>query len=298
MTALLQKDNSVARREESSAKISRSNRQESSQIAAKYGPWAVVTGASAGIGEEFARQLAEEGLNLVLIARREERLHELAEELKAKNGILTRVVAIDLVDAGSLDAIDAATNDIEVGLLINNAGVENHGAFIGQDLLAETKLLQLNVVAPMQLAHHFARKMKQRHRGGILFVSSTGGYGAWPYVANYAASKAYVLTLGESLHYELAKHGVDVTVLSPGLTKTAMADGIGADVDFAKFPLKTMQPVAVVKTGLKALGRKPSVIPGVWNKVLGFASKRLLSRRGVMNMFGRLMDKATAKPLL
>ncbi len=276
----------------------RADERKESRFAKKYGPWALVTGASAGIGEEFARQLATEGLNLVLVARREERLHRLAEELGTRFGVQTRVVAVDLAGPGALDALDIATEDVEVGLLVNNAGVENHGAFVGQDLGAETNLIQLNVVAPMQLAHHFARKMKQRRRGGILFVSSTGGYGAWPYLANYAASKAYVLTLGESLHYELAKHNVDVTVLSPGLTATALADNIGAAVDFRKFPMKTMQPKSVVKAGLKALGRKPSVIPGIRNNILGFASKRFLSRRGVMRMFGRLMDKATNKQLL
>ncbi|MEK6249385.1 MAG: SDR family oxidoreductase, partial [Planctomycetales bacterium] len=234
---------------------------------AKYGPWALVTGASAGIGEEFARQLAAEGFNLVLTARRKHRLIALAKNLESRFNIKTRIVVVDLIEPGALDAIHALTRDIVVGLLINNAGVENHGPFVTQDLVSETKLLQLNIVTPMQLAHHFARQMQQRGRGGILFVSSVGGYGAWPYLANYAASKAYLLTLGESLHYELAKQGVDVTVLSPGLTDTAMADNIGSNVDLSRFPMRTMQPQKVVRKGLKSLGKKPSVIPGIWNNV-------------------------------
>ena len=297
MTTLQEKPDSVAHGPESGSLSSRVDNKQGAQFAAKYGPWALVTGASSGIGEEFARQLAADGLNLVLVARRKQRLVQLAKVLTVRHGILTRVVAVDLADPLSLDTVDVATEDLEVGLLVNNAGVENHGAFVGQELDAETTLIQVNVVAPMQLAHRFATKMRQRGRGGVIFVSSAGGYGAWPYLANYAASKAYVLTLGESLYYELAKHGVDVTVLSPGLTDTAMADNIGATVDFTRFPMKTMQPSHVVRTGLKALGRQPSVIPGVWNNFLGFVNKRLLSRRGVIKLFGGLMDKASAPQL-
>ncbi len=294
MTTLATKPDASSqnRNDRSNSDRPKSTLRKQSSFAKKYGPWAVVTGASAGIGQEFARQLAAQGLNLILVARREEKLRDLADELEQKHNTETQVVAVDLASADALRVIEQATEKIDIGLVINNAGVENHGSFLDLSIDAEAQLLQLNVVALMRLSHYFGRRLQSRGQGGIILVSSAAGYGAWPYLSNYAASKSYVLTFGESLHYELAKHGVDVTVLSPGLTETAMADSIGTGVDFSKFPMRVMQPSDVVRSGLKALGRKASVIPGAWNNVLLFAGKRILSRRGVMKMFGGLMDKA------
>ncbi len=166
------------------------------EFGSKYGPWALVTGASAGIGREFARQLAAEGLNLILASRSQNRLEQLAEDLVAARRISVRTVPVDLARIGTAEALEEATADLDIGLLINNAGVETHGAFLRSDLDDETSLLQLNVVRPMELAHVFGRKMTRRSKGGIVFVSSTLGYQSVPYFANYASSKAYILVLG------------------------------------------------------------------------------------------------------
>ncbi len=272
-------------------------RQENTNFGSKYGPWALVTGASSGIGREFARQLAAEGLNLVLAARSKDRLERLGEDLVAANKIAVRTVPVDLGRNGSTEVLEEATADLEIGLLVNNAGVETHGAFLKSDRDTENALLQLNVVRPMELAHVFGQKMARRAKGGIFFVASTLGYQSVPYFANYASSKAYVLSLGEALHFELKKKGVDVTVLSPGLTDTAMPRGMEG-VDFSKTPIPLMDVEPVVRTALRNLGRRPSVIPGAVNNILGFVSKRVLSRSGISQVFSGLAGKAMQPELL
>lgn len=264
-----------------------------SDFKSKYGPWALVTGASSGIGREFSQQLAAKGFNLVLIARRKALLDGLGQELESKYGILAKSVAVDLSESGTIDIIDKATKEIEIGLLVPNAGTETHGAFLKHDLDWEAKLVQLNITTPMALVHHFGQKMAERGRGGIILISSTMGYQAVPYMANYAATKAYILTLGESLHYELKRNGVDVTVLSPGMTNTAMPANMA--VDFSKMPMKAMEVGPVVETALNALGRKPSVIPGVMNNMMAFMGRHVMSRQGVASIFGGMMAKAVAK---
>ena len=270
---------------------------QTANFSSRYGPWALVTGASAGIGREFARQLAGNGLNLILVSRSEERLEQLGEDLVATHPISVRTIPIDLGRAGATEVLEEATADLEIGLLVNNAGVETHGAFLKSSLEAENALLRLNVVRPMELAHVFGQKMARRAKGGILFVSSTLGYQAVPNFANYASSKAYVLSLGEALHFELKKKGVDVTVLSPGLTDTAMANGMDR-VDFSKLPFPLMDVQPVVRTALHGLGRRPSVIPGAINNIMGFLGKRLFSRGSNARMFSKLTRKAMQPELL
>lgn len=259
----------------------------------KYGPWALITGGSSGIGEEFARQLAREGFNLMLAARRKSKLDDIAKELAAKHNVKVTTVEVDLSQPDAVDKLHKATEKLEIGLLVNNAGVENHGPFLEGNLEEEKRLLQLNTLAPMHLAHVFGAEMTRRGRGGILFVASTLAYVSVPFFANYAASKSYVLALGESLHYELKNKGVDVTVISPGLTETEMTGKMTANgVDLTKIPAPVMHPEPVVRTALQALGRKGSVVPGFRNKLMGFMGKHVFSRSGMTNMFGGIMEKA------
>jgi short-subunit dehydrogenase len=262
------------------------------KLATTYGPWAVVTGASSGIGEEFAYQLAESGLNLVLVARRAERLERLALHLR-RNNVQVQVVAADLSDADGVTSVLDATAELEVGLLINNAGAELHGAFVKQDATDLQRITDLNISAPMRLAHHYTQRMTRRGRGGVIFIASTLGHGAVPYFAHYAATKAYILNLGEALHHEVAPHGVDVTVLAPGLTETEMKQQIAeSGVDFSRTPIKPLGVTETVTTGLEALGRRSSVIPGMRNNLFAFMNKRLLSRNGGARMFGKMLKKA------
>ena len=262
----------------------------------KYGPWAVVTGASSGIGNEYARQLAQAGLNVALIARRKKRLDALVTELEAAYGIKARAIPIDLTAADALDQIDIATADVTVGLLVNNAGAAQPGAFLSTDLGARTRSVTLNVMAPMQLAYHFAAKMSDRGQGGIIFTSSVVGYTGSPYMANYAATKAYLLQLGQALSVELKPKGVDVLVVSPGATRTEMVETAGFDQ--SKVPMPWMDADAVAAEGLRQLGRKSAIIPGFMNRVMGFMATRLMPRQTALSMFGSMMSRAMDPGLL
>ena len=194
----------------------------------RYGPWALVTGASAGIGAEFSRQLAAMGLNLILVARRRERIEELAGRLESTSKIQVRTIIADLSQPDFLSLILSRTESIDVGLLVNNAGFGIAGKFLEHEVEKELALLDVNCRAPLILTHAFGRQMTQRKRGGIIFVSSVSGYIATPYESSYAASKVYELFLAESLRYELGKEGVDVLALCPGSTDTEFHEIAGS----------------------------------------------------------------------
>lgn len=257
----------------------------------KYEQYALITGASSGIGKEFAEQLAAEGLNLVLVARRKNLLDELATRIQKQHNVKVSAIALSLLEPDAVDQLVEETKNLEVGLLIANAGIEVHGEFVENDLRKETDVLALNTLVPMQLVHHFAKPMKKRNRGGIILVSSTFGHQSVPYFANYAATKAYVLSIGQALNYELKKYKVDVTVLSPGLTKTDMTVGMKG-MNFKKMPVIEMGVAPVVKTALKALGRKQAVIPGLQNNLLDVMGKFTTPRWLLTNMFGFLVARA------
>lgn len=250
----------------------------------KYGPWALITGASSGIGAEFARQVAAQGLNLVLVARREERLRSLARALEAAHPIQVKIIPVDLTALDFLPVIQQATDDLEIGLLVNNAGVMPTGRFLDQDLENELRQLDLNSRAPLILAHHFGRKMAERGRGGILFLASMVAFQGTPSVAHYAATKAFDLILAEGLHVELKPAGVDVLALAPGFTATELA----GDLDFSGLPIKPMRVDPVVQAALRALGRRSLVIPGWQNQFLYWMVKHLLPRSANTAIFGKI----------
>src|SRR4051812_34213187 len=183
-----------------------------------FGPWAVITGASSGIGKEFARQLAASGLNLVLVARRLSALEALGSELAKAFNISYRAVELDLSSDDFLEQIEEVTRDLDIGLVISNAGTMMAGDFLTIAQQSWQQFLRLNVKAHLDLAHHFGQHLAQRKRGGLLLVSSTAGLQGIPFSAEYAAAKAYVLTLGEALHIEFQRTEVHVTVLLPGAT--------------------------------------------------------------------------------
>lgn len=257
----------------------------------KYGDYALITGASSGIGKEFAEQLAAKGLNLVLVARRKEKLDDLALKLETKNKIKVKSVALDLLEEKAIETLISETKDLNIGLLIPNAGMEAHGDFVNNDFETESKVVKLNTLIPMQLSHVFGQKMVQQKKGGIIFISSTFGHQSVPYFANYSATKAYILSIGQALNYEFKKSGVDVTVLSPGLTKTEMVDGMN-DMDFGKMPIVEMEVKPVVKKALKALGRKQATIPGARNIFMDVMGKFTTPRWMLTNMFGFLVSRA------
>jgi len=230
----------------------------------KYGPWALVTGGSSGIGAEFARQLGALGLNIVLVARREDRMEKLAAELRQLNGVSTRVVLADLSDTEFISSIISATQDLEIGLLINVAGFALTGPLLDNPLDEELQLLNVNCRAPLLLSHHFGREMRERKRGGIIFLSSIVAFSAVPQWSNYAASKAYNLLLAEALGDELMNDGVDVLALTPGPTATEFQQ-VANISDFM-----VMKPEKVVAAAIGSLGNRRMVMPGFLNRYNNF----------------------------
>lgn len=261
------------------------------RIKDKYGPWALITGASSGIGEEFSKQLAKVGLNLVLVARRKKQLDTIASLLKQTYSIEVKTISVDLTEKAFLNEIRKTTDVLNIGLLINNAGLWKMGKYVDIALEDELKMIDLNIKAPAILTHHFAPKMIINKKGGIINVASMLGYLGVPYSTVYAATKAFEVVKSEGLWYELKKLGVDVLALNPGLTKTAMID----DYDFSHMPMKPSSPKLVVRTALKALGKKSQVIPGTLNKILGTLSKRMMSRDMNTKMFGMLFGKTNSR---
>ncbi len=241
----------------------------------KYGPWALVTGASSGLGTEFVKQLAARGLNVVLAARREERMEALAEGVRRVHGVQTRVVPVDLTDRNACRLVGERTSDLEVGLLVNNAGFGLSGAHADLDPDRVVNMTVLNCVVPVMLTNHYLPPMLTRGRGGLVFLASTAAYQATPYLGVYGATKAFNLLMGESLWKEYRPKGIDCLSLSPGFTKTEFTR-VAHIKDASGFREAT--PDAVVSLALRKLGRKPSVIHGVANKVLNFTG-RLIPRR-------------------
>ncbi|WP_326835415.1 SDR family NAD(P)-dependent oxidoreductase [Amycolatopsis rhabdoformis] len=257
----------------------------------RYGPYAVVTGASAGIGAEFATQLAAAGFSLVLVARRKEKLQGLADRLRERHGTTAEVVDLDLGREDAVAELVRRTAHLDVGLLVASAGTATAGPFLDTPLATETAVLDLSLTVPMRLAHEYGRRFRDRGRGALVLVSSAVAFGAVPYLANYSAAKAYVAQFGQALRHELKPAGVDVLVLAPGPTATegfANTDGI----DFTKLPMPAMSADSVVRAALRGLGRKALVIPGPLNKVNDFFGKHVATRALQTAMFGTLVRRA------
>jgi hypothetical protein len=230
-------------------------------------PIALVTGASVGIGEQFARQLAERGHDLVLVARDKDRLDALAREIEGTDGARAEVFPADLTDAGQLASVEARVGSVDV--LVNNAGFGTFGSFHELDIDTETREINLNIVALVRLTHAAASAMAERGSGGILNVSSLAGFQPGPSNATYGATKAFVTSFTEAVHEEMKGTGVSVTVLCPGFTRTEFQERANAPAgDVPGFMWQEAPEVA--RAGLDGLAKNRAVvIPGATNKVLG-----------------------------
>lgn len=237
----------------------------------KYGKYALVTGASSGIGKALAIEVAKKGLNVVLVARGIAELEATKKEITAKYKVDVQTVSADLGNPESIEALIAATNQFEIGLFIPTAGMETNGLFTKISLERELAVIQINVVSTLQLTHHFTKKMIERKRGGVLLVSSLSGHMPNPYFANYAGAKAYILNFGLSLYAELRGKNIDVSILSPGLTNTPMAKNTGMQWD--KTPMKPMEASEVAAIAISKLGKVVSIVPGGRNKMMAFMAK-------------------------
>ncbi len=263
-------------------------------LTSKYGGWAIVTGASSGIGRSFAEQLARAGMNLVLVARSEDALQQTAKELHSRYSVQTRVLALDLSDSIARETLDLETLDLDVGLLINNAALEQRGAFVRHTPNELSDAIEVNVTAPTELGQRFGKRFVNQGRGGIILVSGSIAYQGVPFLANYAATKAHQVILAESLYYELRPHGVDVLGLSPGLTTTPMVGRLEQAIKFSRIGMMQLQPEYVAAVGLRQLGKRPSSVVGAQYKFFAMLTKRLMSRARGAWLFGFLMRIAFA----
>src|SRR5258706_5678578 len=255
----------------------------------RFGPWALVTGASSGIGKEFARQIAASGINVVLVARRESLLDEVGQGLAKDFNVQYRTVARDLSQEGLLDKLAEATNDLDIGLVVSNAGTGNPGEFLKLDRQLHRTTLRVSAMAHLEITHHFGAKLVERRRGGLILAGAMGAENGVPRMANDGAAKAYVHSLGEALHYEFKPLGVYVTVLAAGFTNTAVLEKFGLDPK--TMPMKPMSVEQCVSEGLSGLRENRSkVIPGRLNRILNALVPASLARK----IEADLIDKGLA----
>ncbi|MGE5601797.1 MAG: SDR family NAD(P)-dependent oxidoreductase [Nitrososphaerales archaeon] len=255
----------------------------------RFGPWALIAGASAGLGAEYANQAAARGLNLFLVARRIELLGPLAARLAAAHGVEVRISACDLARPDLVSFLTGETAGLEIGLLVCSAGYSVIGPFLERPLTDHLLEIDTNCRAPVALAHTYGQGMAERGRGGIILMSSLSANQGSPLIANYGATKAYNLLLAEGLWYELRKRGVAVLACRAGATATPNYLG-SLQEQGAGRGAPSMSPARVVAETLAALSRGPSVIPGRGNRLAAFFMQRLLPRRTAVLLMGRVLQ--------
>lgn len=257
------------------------------------GRTALVTGASSGLGADFARHLARAGVDLILVARRTDALERLRDELSSYSTVRVDLLSHDLGEPGAPERLYDSVQALgrRVDLLINNAGFGLYGAFLSIPVARERAMVELDVLVPLALTRLFGEAMLARKEGWILQVASIGGYQPTPLYASYGAAKAFILNWGEALNHEWKGTGVKVSVLSPGITATEFLKVSGQEATLYQ-RLVMMESPAVTLIGLKALARgQGSVVPGLANK-LGVLFNRLLPRAWVPPMVARLMKNS------
>jgi short-subunit dehydrogenase len=259
----------------------------------RFGPWALVTGASSGIGKEFVQQIAASGINIVLVARREDLLKEVGVEFSKRYGVEHRVVVLDVSREDFIRQLASATDDLDIGLVVSNAGTGNPGEFLKLDrqLLEET--LRLNTMSHLDIAHYFGGKLAERRRGGLILVGAMGAENGIPCMANDGGAKAYVHSLGEALHYEFKPLGVYVTVLAAGVTNTAVLEKFALDPK--TMPMKPMSVEQCVSEGLSGLVKNRSrIVPGRLNRILNALVPASLARKMLADLLGKGLASKSA----
>ena len=255
-----------------------------------HGRWALVTGASSGLGVDFSHELARRGCNCILVARREDHLLELAKQLTQEHGVETDVVPMDLSVPGAPDTLYRKLSEErrQVDILVNNAGFGVHGDFLENAWEREREMIDVDVIALVQLTKLFVPDMVEHGFGRIMQVASTAAYQPVPTYAVYGACKAFVLSFGEALNYELRGTGVTCTVLSPGVTRTEFQQVAGHE--YTSYMRRSeMKSSDVARTGIRAMLRgRSSIVAGLHNALM-VASERLTPRRVVTMMAGYFM---------
>jgi short-subunit dehydrogenase len=254
----------------------------------RFGPWAVVTGASSGIGLEFARQLAASGINVVLVSRRPKLLEEIGLSLLQEFGVSYRVVEADLANDAGTKVVADMTADLDVGLLVSNAGTGRIGNFLSFKEEDLRWITQLNAMSYLVLTHHFGVRLARRGKGGVLLISAMGADEGIPYSATAAATKAMVSTLGRGLHVEFQKLGLNLTVLVVSPTDTPVFEKLGFSK--ADMPMKPLSVQQCVDEALAALSaNKISIMPGRLYRLMHALMPASLARK----MTGEMMKKST-----
>lgn len=260
--------------------------KEKLRLKSKYGNWAIVTGASSGIGLELASQLATAGFNLVMNSRHIDKLEEVEKQLKVNTSIEIKIVASDVSETEGINKIIQSTQGLNVGLLIVSAGYGTSGNFIDGSLHSEINMLKVNCEALLSLTHYYSQQFAQQKRGGIILMSSMVAFQGTPFASNYAATKAYVQTLAEGLHVELKPHGVDVLAAAPGPVESGFSQRANIKMSMSLTPSQVGVPI------LKALGRKTTVLPGFLTKLLVY-SLRTVPRWGKVKIMKKVMGGMT-----
>ncbi len=256
-------------------------------LQARFGPWAVVTGGSSGIGLAIARRLASDGIHLVLVARDGAALETAAADMRRECGIEARSIALDLAKPESIGALLDGTAALDIGLFVAAAGYGTSGLFIDSSIDEELAMLYVNCRAVTALTHGYARRFAARGRGGIVLMSSIVAFQGTPYAAHYSATKAYVQTLADGLHVELAPRGVSVLASAPGPTNSGFAARAGMRMGAA------LTPDDVARGTLAALGNRSTVLPGMLSKVLTW-SLSPLPRWARVRIMGTVMRGMTS----
>jgi short-subunit dehydrogenase len=275
-------------------------RKLSPDFRARYGPWAIVAGASAGLGAAFAEQIADQGLNLLLVARRQDLLEQVGAHLISTYGVQVRTVALDLARDDATARVAAAAGGLDVGLLVYNAAYSAIGPFLDRPLEEHLREIATNCRTPLGLAYAFGQPMRKRGRGGIILMSSLSALQGSALIANYAATKAYNLLLAEGLWEELRGAGVDVMACRAGAVSTpnyleSLSRAAQATArQIARPPLGAMPAEAVVAETLASLGSGGSVIPGFSNRAAAFIMGHVLPRGLAVRIMGRVLRRLYA----
>jgi len=248
----------------------------------RFGPIALVTGASDGIGRAFAEELAEQGFDLILVARRESALQELAQDLRARFGVQVRVIALDLAERGAVASLLAGTDGAAVGLVVAAAGFGSIGPFLERNVVSELDMIDLNCRSVVALTHGLGQRMTKQGRGGIVLFGSLVGFNGAPFSATYSATKGFVQSFAEGLGAELKPLGVSVLSVAPGPVGTGFASRAGMQMG------QSATPETVARVALAALGRRGTIRPGFLAKLLGW-SLAMLPRRGRVQVMGLIM---------
>ncbi len=264
------------------------NAAQAQAFRAKYGPWALVAGASVGLGAEYAAQLAALGLNLTLVARRTAELDALAATLRERDGVEIRAIALDLGQPDAAAILDQQTAGLDVGLLVYNATRSLVGSFLDLALDEHLDELAVNVRTPMELAWRFGRRFRARGHGGLILMASMSANFGSALISNYGATKAYTLVLAEGLWEELRAQGIDVLAAMPAAIATPAALAHDARPQRAA-AATTVTPTVVARETLAALGHGPTVTPGGAARLASFFMRRVMPHTMSIRMMGWVM---------